>query len=88
MLLEASAQDGNMKKRDDIAKRLEELYGKLEVGQVKTVTAQKLIQVVQAVEAKDYAAAGRVVQLELSKIDWEQNKNWVTGLKRLLPARG
>jgi len=86
MLLEAT-QGGNVKKRDDIAKRLEELYGKLEVGQVKTIAGQKLIQVVQAVEAKDYAAASRVVQLELSKIDWEQNKSWVTGLKWLLPAR-
>merc|ERR1719382_575646 len=31
MLLSMSSQDGNAKKRDDIAKRLEELYTKLEV---------------------------------------------------------
>merc|ERR1712146_262021 len=36
MLLDLSSQDGNAKKREDIAKRLEDLYSKLGSGAMKT----------------------------------------------------
>merc|ERR1711920_905938 len=68
MLLEASAQDGNAKKREDIAKRLE------------------VLQLVKAIEAQDYATAGRL-QADLSSNDWEANREWITGLQRLVPRR-
>merc|ERR1711897_53325 len=42
MLLETSSQDGNVKKREDIAKRLEDLYTKLAQGQIKTAASQKV----------------------------------------------
>merc|ERR1712107_119869 len=44
MLLDASSQDGNNKKREDIAKRLDDLYTKLGQGQIKTVSAQKVLE--------------------------------------------
>lgn len=86
MLLDASAQDGNMKKRDDIAKRLEELYSKLQNGQIKTAAAEKVLQLVKSVEAQDFASANRLQQ-ELCSVDWDQNKTWLMGMKRLIPAR-
>lgn len=86
MLLDASAQDGNTKKRDDIAKRLDELYVRLQSGQIKTVASQKVLQMVKAVEAQDYDKANKLQQ-ELCACDWEQNKNWLMGVKRLIPVR-
>lgn len=86
ILLEASAQDGNMKKREDISKRLDELYSKLSTGHIKTEAANKVLQMVKAVEAKDYQGANKL-QLELCTIDWELNKNWLLGVKRLIPVR-
>lgn len=86
MMLNNSAQDGNVRKRDDIAKRLEELYSKLQTGQMKTAASQKVLQLVQAVEQNDFASANRI-QMELCTIDWEMNKGWLMGVKRLMPAR-
>lgn len=86
MLLANSAQDGNARKRDDIAKRLEELYSKLGSGQIKTAAAQKVVQLVQAVEQNDFATANRI-QMELCTVDWDVNKGWLMGMKRLLPTR-
>jgi len=84
MMLEAVAQkDGNARKRDDIAKRLQELYAKLQSGSVKTATSQKVFAMVQAISNQDLATAGKI-QLELSTSDWDQNKNWLMGIKRLL----
>lgn len=84
MLLDASAQDGNAKKRDDIAKRLDELYAKLAAGHMKTEASQKVLHLVKCVEAQDYNSANKA-QLDLSTMDWEQNKNWIMGVKRLIP---
>lgn len=85
-LLAVSAQDGNAKKRDDIAKRLEDLYLKLSNGQMKTAASQKVLNLVTAVEQQDMATAGKI-QMELCTMDWDVNKNWLMGVKRLLPGR-
>jgi len=82
MLLDASSQDGNVKKREDISKRLEELYAKLQSGGVKTLCSQKVLQLAKAVEAQDFGQVTKVQQ-ELCSMDWESNKNWLMGVKRL-----
>jgi len=84
MLLDASSQDGNMKKREDISKRLEELYSRLANGQMKTTSSQKVLHMVKCVEAQDYAGANKT-QMELCTIDWDTNRNWLMGVKRLIP---
>jgi len=86
MLLDSSSADGNQKKREDIAKRLEDLYSKLQTGQIKPQAAQKVLTLVKAIEAQDYPSANKV-QLELCTCDWDQNKNWLMGMKRLIPQR-
>lgn len=85
MLLDAS-QDGNAKKREDISKRLDELYMKLQEGQLKTACSQKVLQLAKAMEAQDYATASKVQQ-ELFSVDWDANKSWLMGVKRIIPAR-
>jgi len=86
MFLEQSAADGNQKKREDINKRLEELYSKLQAGGVKQQASQKVLALAKALEAQDYAGASKL-QLELCTCDWELNKNWLVGVKRLIPTR-
>jgi len=82
-LLEVPAQDGNQRKREDISKRLDELYNKLQYGYVATPTSQKVMALVGAIEQQDFASANKI-QVELSTADWDKNKNWLMGLKRLL----
>mmetsp|Transcript_17174 Transcript_17174/g.36925 ORF Transcript_17174/g.36925 Transcript_17174/m.36925 type:complete len:1182 (+) Transcript_17174:168-3713(+) len=79
-----SAQENNPKKREDIAKRLEELYSKLVAGQIRNAASQKVLHLVSCLEAHDYAGANKT-QTELCTIDWESNKNWLMGVKRLIP---
>jgi len=86
MLLEMSCQDGNARKREDNVKRLEDLYNKLQSGHMRNVASQKVLHVVKSIEAQDYAGANKTMQ-ELSAIDWDQNKNWIQGVRRLIPQK-
>merc|ERR1719189_2869139 len=81
MLLEMSSQDGNARKKEDHIKRLEDLYNKLQSGQMRTAASQKVLHLVKSVEAQDYKGANKTMQ-ELSAIDWDQNKNWIQGVRR------
>lgn len=83
MLLDAASQDGNVKKRDETAKRLEELYQKLAEGGMKTIASQKVLQLARAIESQDYGTANKL-QLELCTIDWNLNRNWLMGVKSLM----
>lgn len=87
MILEVSAQDGNIRKRDDNTKRLGDLYSKLRSGQVKDATQQKIMQLVAAIEGRNYTVAQKVLQQELCMNDWDQNKFWLQGLRRMLPTQ-
>lgn len=87
MLLDASSQDGNQRKRDDNSKRLEELYTKLAGGNIKQAVQTKLVEMLKCVEAQDYATANRIYQGDLAQSDWDVNKAWLQGVKRLLPMR-
>merc|ERR1712066_680264 len=72
MLLDASSQDGNVRKHEDNSKRLEELYTRLATGQMKTTASQKVLHMVKCIEAQDYAGANKT-QMELCAIDWDTN---------------
>jgi len=69
-----------------MSKRMEDLFTKLQSGQLKTSSSQKLLQLAQALDAQDGASASRLQQ-ELLAVDWEANKFWLMGLKRLIPSR-
>lgn len=83
MLLDYSSQDGNVKKREDIAKRLEDLYSKLASGAMKSAASQKVLQISKAAEAQDFASA-KSLHKELTNTDWDTNKNWLQGVQRLI----
>jgi len=83
-LMDAGSMD--VRKRNDIAKRLDELYTKLQAGHVDTTVSQKVMQMARSLESQDYAAANKI-QSELCNSAWDQNKNWLMGIKRLVPAR-
>merc|ERR1719401_183978 len=85
MLLTATSGDGSnpamVKKRNETAARLEDLFNKLQQGTMKTAVSQKVLQMVKAVEAQDYAGAKKLHQ-ELSGCDWDKNKYWLMGVQR------
>jgi hypothetical protein len=83
-LLDASQNDP--KKREHIAKSLEDLYSKLQSGMIKPTAAAKVLELVRKVEGQDYAGAQRIQQ-ELCHQDWDMNKGWLMGVKRLIPMR-
>lgn len=86
MLVDASSADGNMRKKEDNNKRLEDLYSKLQAGHCKNDTSQRVLALVKAVEAQDYAGAQKCLQ-ELTTSDWDSNRNWLTAVRRLVPTR-
>lgn len=71
------------KKREDIAKRLEDLYSRLASGGMKTTSSQKVLTMVQSIEANDFAAA-KNLHKELTQNDWDNNRNWLLGVQRLI----
>lgn len=79
-------QSGNTRMYEDISKRLEELYAKLQSGNMKNTGQSKVMQLIQALEAQDFATAGKT-HMELTQMDWTENKNWLQGVKRLIPQR-
>lgn len=86
MLVDASSADGNIRKKEDNNKRLEDLYNKLQSGQCKNETSQRVLSLVKAVEAQDYAGAQKCLQ-DLTTSDWDTNRNWLTAVRRLVPTR-
>merc|ERR1712136_672779 len=57
-LMDAGSMD--VRKRNDIAKRLDELYTKLQAGHVDTTVSQKVMQMARSLESQDYAAANKI----------------------------
>jgi len=76
--------EGNSKKKMDVQKKLEELYQKLSTGSISQPAQDKVVSLTRAIESHDYATANKV-HLELSNSEWEHNRNWLMGVKRLLP---
>jgi cell division septum initiation protein DivIVA len=74
----------SVRKRQDAQKRLDELYTKLSTGGCSETTIQQTTQLAQAVAQQDFATANRL-HMELSKGDWKANREWLMGVKRLLP---
>ncbi|KAF4663760.1 protein transport protein S31 [Perkinsus chesapeaki] len=92
-LLEINCQDGNRRKREDLTKRLDELYTKLQSGDISETAQEKVKELCTAIDAQDFNAAKRIVvgrlwglPTDLSAHDWDHNKNWVMGLRRLMPS--
>lgn len=81
------AAAGNPRMYEDINKRLNELYEKLQTGNMKNASSAKVLEVVQALEVQDIAKANNLHRELSASQDFSANKNWLQGLKRLIPAR-
>ncbi|KAF4726524.1 protein transport protein S31, partial [Perkinsus olseni] len=60
-LLEINCQDGNRRKREDLTKRLNELYSKLQNGHISETAQEKVKELCAAVDGQDFHAAKRIV---------------------------
>ena len=83
-LLERSAADGNRKKYEESKAKFEELWARLEKGEVSPTVQVKLLAMAQALEAGDTVVLGRV-KADLQTWDWETNKSWIMALKLIFP---
>jgi len=82
-LLHASLQDGSAKKSEQIAKHLNELFSKLRSGQMEYMVQEKVMGMVHAVRARAFAEAAKIVA-DLAVTNWDQNKEWLPGVRRLI----
>eukprot|EP00397_Hematodinium_sp_SG-2012_P002351 GEMP01002357.1.p1 GENE.GEMP01002357.1~~GEMP01002357.1.p1 ORF type:complete len:1041 (+),score=192.51 GEMP01002357.1:582-3704(+) len=83
LLSTSTANDPNRRRYDDVLKRLNELYEKMQAGTLSQPVAAKVLELCQAVERQDFPSALKA-QVELCSSGWEQNKNWLQGLKRII----
>merc|ERR1711959_779922 len=85
-LLSQSPAAANPKQRDDLTKRLEDMYSKLSQGLCKNAVSGKVMHLVTSLESQDVPSAAKCAA-ELATMDWDVNKNWVMAVKRLVPQR-
>ena len=78
------AADGNRKKYEETKTKFEELWTKLERGEVSPTVQAKLTAFAQALETGDAAVIARV-KSDLQTWDWETNKGWIMALKLIFP---
>lgn len=82
-LLELSAQDGNMKKKEDCRQRIETLFQRLQAGDVADPVQEQVVALCRAVDAGDLAAANGC-HAKIVQIGWDANKAWLQGVKRMM----
>ncbi len=83
-LVERSVADGNRKKYEESKAKFEELWARLERGDVSPTVQIKLLAMAQALEAGDAVVLGRV-KADLQTWDWDTNKSWIMALKLIFP---
>mmetsp|Transcript_90492 Transcript_90492/g.160282 ORF Transcript_90492/g.160282 Transcript_90492/m.160282 type:complete len:231 (+) Transcript_90492:56-748(+) len=71
------------KKHEDITKRLDQLYLLLQTGKVAEPMEAQLLSIAKAISVNDFAAVTKQVT-DMSAEHWDQHKEWLTGLKRLI----
>mmetsp|Transcript_119557 Transcript_119557/g.194453 ORF Transcript_119557/g.194453 Transcript_119557/m.194453 type:complete len:247 (+) Transcript_119557:88-828(+) len=81
--LNALLQSFSGKKHEDIARRLDQLYLLLRAGKIAEPIQTKLLLFAKALSANDRTEATKQVTV-ISAEHWDQHKQWLTGLKRVL----
>merc|ERR1712217_246565 len=62
------------------------LYCKLEMGDIAQQVQIQLLKIIETISRNDYAEA-RKICTTIAAQHWEQHKDWIVGLKRLLANR-
>jgi hypothetical protein len=78
------AMDGNRKKYEDAKSKMEELYGKLERGEISPTVQAKLIGFGEALEGGDSNTLAKI-KTEIQSWDWDMNKSWIMAIKLIYP---
>jgi len=67
----------------DTEERLHQLYSQLQAGQISPAIQSQLLAIAEGISSGDHAAANRAVAT-LSTQHWEEHKDWLMCMKRLL----
>jgi hypothetical protein len=76
----------NARLKTEAETKLEELYRKLESGEMAASEAERVMAMTQAFSAGDCPTA-LSIQMELVKSAWEANKTWLPVVKNLIKAK-
>ncbi len=79
-----STSEGNKKKYDDVKPKFEELFGKLESGEISAAVQGRLSAFSHALEIGDTPALAKL-KTEMQSWDWDNNKTWIMALKLVFP---
>jgi len=73
-------------KHKDTSERLQQLYCQLQAGKITPAIQSQLLAIASAIASCDSAVASKRVAT-LSNQYWEEHKDWLTGMKRLLSTQ-
>jgi len=71
-------------RRSEVSRQLQLLYAQLRAGKVRRATAHALLQLAEAVDARDEASAAKARTAISSSADWEGCRCWLPAVRWLL----
>jgi protein transport protein SEC31 len=87
---ETSFQDwctgNNAKIIKDVESKLQEFFNKLKSQEINEVTLSQVRSLTEAFESGDFNTTNKEY-LELCSRNWEENKNWLTAMKRIIQGK-
>ncbi|KAH8741812.1 hypothetical protein FG386_001386 [Cryptosporidium ryanae] len=72
------------RKKIDAQKKFDELFEKLRSGSISDSVSSKVVTLCKSLQTGDFLTAGKI-HVDLSSTEWENNKNWLMALKRIIP---
>ncbi|KAH7647951.1 hypothetical protein FG379_001013 [Cryptosporidium bovis] len=72
------------RKKMDAQKKFDELFEKLRSGNISDSVSSKLVNLCKSIQTGDFSTANKI-HIDLSSTEWENNKNWLMALKRIIP---
>ena len=76
----------NPKILKDVECKLQEFFNKLKSQEINDLTLSTVNEMTEALETGDFATANKHY-LELCSKNWEENKNWLTAMKRIIQGK-
>lgn len=82
----ARANPAKRREIDDNSRKIGSLFAKLNSGDISSNAATKLVQLCQALDSGNYAAALQI-QVGLTTSDWDECSFWLAALKRMIKTK-
>merc|ERR1712048_564827 len=83
---DAVLTESSCRKQETIAKRVNQLYSKLQLGKIYPAIQAQLLDISDAISSKDRLAASKGIA-SISAQHWDQHREWIIGLKQLLSCQ-